>query len=112
MAEMTPKEVLVAAKEVLQDHGWTKHVFVDDRGCVCAVGAVLQVVYGDPVPEWGTEFRLTTPGLRELAQAVLREGSAVNDVRTISAFNNQEDVTEGDIYDIYDRAIELAEVQA
>lgn len=54
MSRPTPSysaaDVLRRAAEVLDERGWAQTDYEDIDGCVCALGALSVVVYGDPYP--------------------------------------------------------------
>lgn len=103
-------DVLVAARDVLQERGWVKGVYEDERGCVCISGAVQMVMFGSTRSPFPDNLPSSVFDLSYEAEVALNR-NLPHWARSLEAFNDSDNVTERDVYDLIDRAIAAAEAR-
>lgn len=92
---MTPKEILVEAKRLLEEKGWCQGVFQDEGSRYCSVEAVCQAM---TLPDHETS---ADEGLIILASVI---GNTA-----IDEWNDDPSRTKEEVLTAFDKAIKLAE---
>jgi hypothetical protein len=102
-------ETLIRARQILAEDGWCQGVLWDDRGRVCAIGALIR---GHDLP-WQDDRRPILPALGALAEAnqlppANEYGCSPEAQLQISVvkWNNAAGRTKEEVLDAFDRAIE------
>lgn len=96
---MTLRDDLIAAKALIDTPSrWFKGNYVSVAGCMCALGACRQQMYGSPFGGMGD----TNPLAQALANALPSGRWSVSD------YNDDPETTHADIMALFDRAIAAA----
>jgi len=101
---MTPQEALLKAAEYIEDHGHCQFELQDQEGRVCARGALLAVLTGDPNRHTDSD-----PAYMLRVEAERMVESTVG-AQYIITWNNQEGRTEGEVVRAFRKAAQLTEV--
>jgi hypothetical protein len=101
-------ENLIRARQILAEDGWCQGVLWDDRGRVCAIGALLK---GHDLP-WQDDRSQILPAVGVLVEAnqlapAVEHGYSPEALLQISVvtWNNAEGRTKEEVLDAFDRAI-------
>lgn len=103
---MTPVEVLRKAKGLLEERGWTQHVYVDESGCYCVRGACYAAA-GCEV--WPLTVSAGDQPAAETAQYILGEVTGCNLLNSVGSWNDYEKRTKSQVMAAFDQAISRAE---
>lgn len=107
-AQVTKKDILVAARGLIENKGWTQYAFARDAGneprgttdprasCFCTLGAVYRAADD-----------LNADDLAP--RAILRHLAVQSGYGGIPSFNDDPMTTKADVLSLFDRAIELAQ---
>jgi hypothetical protein len=100
MNEPTPKDVLIAAKKLIESpENWIKHHGCDDKGRLCAQYALLRALKGDDDPR---ELMFARMKAFEAMEKVVGSGS-------IYIWNDKPKRTHKQVMRAFDKAIAVAE---
>ena len=106
---MTTKELLLKAARVLKKRGWTTRALQDDKGQVCAVGALAAVATGYPTDTYAMEDdRTVRCALRRILKAAGRPLSTPGqEWHGVVDWNNYACQSKDEIIDVFTKAAAL-----
>lgn len=115
-------QMLKKMRNILKSRGWVKGTLVDRTGKVCLLGA-WGIASGNIYPKENGGWRVPTPigslindadegkALFEALYPPKREKLDVHNPGELYRFNDRTDITEEDVMDLVDKAIERVERQ-
>lgn len=107
--ELNLRDIFEQAKIALHVNGWARGAWKDpETGCVCAEGAILAAVHGEPVSSPGllseSEYDIFTDAEQYLSRLISDETEG--EENSVIGFNDRDTATRDDIVALFDRAIE------
>ena len=100
---MTLRDDLIAAKALIDtEEKWGKGQYEDDRGCLCALGAIRKHHFGTAGDGVGFEW------LGDATAVALKGALGTEWAWQVADFNDHPDTTHADVMALFNRAIAAA----